>query len=198
MNEKTYISDDRLISAIRKEDHQAFDELFQKYGSTLFSFVMSILKEKYLAEEAVQDIFLKIWEKRKDLDPALSFKSYLFTIALNATKKIYRKKLQEVKYKQNIALGLYVDQVSDVDFFEYKNLIEFIDRIIDRLPPSRREIFILSKKDGLKNTEIATRLNISEQTVKNQLVTAMKFLRSESAKNNNEIGLLFFLLFYNL
>lgn len=198
MNEKTYISDDRLISAIRKEDHQAFDELFQKYGSTLFSFVMSILKEKYLAEEAVQDIFLKIWEKRKDLDPTLSFKSYLFTIALNATKKIYRKKLQEVKYKQNIALGLYVDQVSDVDFFEYKNLIEFIDRIIDRLPPSRREIFILSKKDGLKNTEIATRLNISEQTVKNQLVTAMKFLRSESAKNNNEIGLLFFLLFYNL
>lgn len=159
---------------------------------------MSILKEKYLAEEAVQDIFLKIWEKRKDLDPTLSFKSYLFTIALNATKKIYRKKLQEVKYKQNIALGLYVDQVSDVDFFEYKNLIEFIDRIIDRLPPSRREIFILSKKDGLKNTEIATRLNISEQTVKNQLVTAMKFLRSESAKNNNEIGLLFFLLFYNL
>ena len=54
----------------------------------------------------------------------------------------------------------------------------------------------MSKKDGLKNSEIAKQLNISEQTVKNQLVFALKFLRSEAAKSNNEIGFLFFLLFY--
>ncbi len=159
---------------------------------------MSIIKEKYQTEEAVQDIFLKIWEKRKDLDPALSFKSYLYTIALNTTKKIYRKRLQEKKYAQDIVLELHTDHTSDIDVLEYKNLLEYADRIINKLPSSRREIFIMSKKDGLKNAEIAERLNISEQTVKNQLVSAMKFLRSEAAKSNDEIGFLFFLLFYRL
>ena len=193
---KTHISDERLVSAIRKDDHYAFDELFKKYGPSLFIFVMSVIKEKYWAEETVQDVFIKIWEKRKDLDPTLSFKSYLFTIALNTTKKIYRKKLQEEKYKQDIALELYTDHISDIDIDEYRNLLEYVDGIIDKLPPSRREIFIMSKKDGLKNSEIAKHLNISEQTVKNQLVSALKFLRSEAAKSNNEIGFYFFLLFY--
>jgi RNA polymerase sigma-70 factor (ECF subfamily) len=151
-----------------------------------------------LTEEAVQDVFLKIWEKRKDLDPALSIKSYLYTIALNTTKKIYRKRLQEEKYKQDIVLELHTDHTSDLDLLEYRNLLEYVDGIIDKLPSSRREIFIMSKKDGLKNVEIAERLNISEQTVKNQLVSAMKFLRSEAAKSNGRHGLLFFLLFYRL
>lgn len=123
---KTHISDERLVSAIRKDDHYAFDELFKKYGPSLFIFVMSVIKEKYWAEETVQDVFIKIWEKRKDLDPTLSFKSYLFTIALNTTKKIYRKKLQEEKYKQDIALELYTDHISDIDIDEYRNLLEYV------------------------------------------------------------------------
>jgi RNA polymerase sigma-70 factor (ECF subfamily) len=195
---KRYISDEQIIPAIRKGDHYAFDQLFHKYGPSLFSFVVSVLKDEFDAEEVVQDIFLKIWEKRKDLDSSLSFKSYLFTIASNTTKNRYRKKLQAEKYKQNVALELNINQTSDFDAIEYRNLLDYIDKIIEKLPPSRREIFILSKKDGLKNNEIAKLLNISEQTVKNQLVSAMKFLRTESARDGNELGLLFFLLFYRL
>lgn len=198
MQKKEYISDEKLVSAIMEDDHYAFDELFSKYAPPLFTFVMSIVKEKYWAEETVQDVFIRIWEKRKDLDPNLSFKSYLFTIALNATKRIYRKKLQTEKFKQDILLEINVDQVTDIDVVEYGNLLQYVDDIINKLPASRREIFIMSKKDGLKNAEIAERLNISEQTVKNQLASAMKFLRSEAATNRNEIGLLFFLLFYRL
>jgi RNA polymerase sigma-70 factor (family 1) len=198
LQKKLYISDEQLISAVRREDHYAFDELFRKYGSSLFSFVESVLKDEFEAEEVVQDVFLKIWEKRRDLDPSLSFKSYLFTIALNTTKNIYRKKLQEEKYKQDVAFDLNMNQTSDIEIVEYRNLLDYVDKIIGKLPPSRREIFILSKKDGLKNPEIAKLLNISEQTVKNQLVSAMKFLRSEAVKDDNELGFLFFLLFYRL
>ena len=192
------ISDENLVTALKGNDHYAFDKLFRKYGPALFSFVKSVLKEEYDAEEAVQDVFLKIWDKRKDLDPTLSFKSYLFTIALNTSRKFYVKKLRREKYKQDIAWEIHEDHTSDFDVAEYQNLLDYIDKIIDRLPPSRREIFILSKKDGLKNAEIAERLNISEQTVKNQLVSAMKFLRSETVKDDNIPGLLFFLLFYRL
>lgn len=198
MQKELYISDEQLIPAVRRGDHYAFDQLFNKYGSSLFSFVASVLKDESDAEEVVQDVFLKIWEKRRDLDPSLSFKSYLFTIALNTTKNRYRKKLQAEKYKQDVALKLNLNQTSDFDAIEYRNLLDYVDKIIEKLPPSRREIFILSKKDGLKNLEIAKLLNISEQTVKNQLVSAMKFLRSESARDGNELGLLFFLLFYRL
>lgn len=198
MQKELYISDEQLIPAVRRGDHYAFDQMFHKYGSSLFSFVVSVLKDESDAEEVVQDVFLKIWEKRKDLDSSLSFKSYLFTIALNTTKNKYRKKLQSEKYKQDLALKLSINQTSDFDAIEYRNLLDYVDKIIEKLPPSRREIFILSKKDGLKNPEIAKFLNISEQTVKNQLVSAMKFLRSESARDGNELGLLFFLLFYRL
>lgn len=198
MQKKLYISDEQLIPSVRRGDHFAFDQLFHKYGSSLFSFVVSVLKDESDAEEVVQDVFLKIWEKRKDLDSSLSFKSYLFTIALNTTKNRYRKKLQAEKYKQDLALELNFNQTSDFDAVEYRNLLDYVDKIIERLPPSRREIFILSKKDGLKNPEIAKLLSISEQTVKNQLVSAMKFLRSESVRDGNELGLLFFILFYRL
>ena len=198
MQKESYISDERLVSAIKNDDHYAFDQLFNKYGSSLFSFVVSVLKNEFDAEEVVQDVFLKIWEKRSDLDTSLSFKSYLFTIALNTTKNRYRKKLQSEKYKQDLALELNFNQTSDFDAIEYRNLLDYVDKIIEKLPPSRREIFIRSKKDGLKNPEIAKLLNISEQTVKNQLVSAIKFLRSESARDGNELGFLFFLLFYRL
>lgn len=198
MQKELNISDEKLIPAIRKGDHFAFDQLFCKYGSSLFSFVVSILKDEFDAEEVVQDVFLKIWEKRRDLDESLSFKSYLFTIALNTTKNRYRKKLHAERYKQELALQLNINHTSDIDVIEYKNLLDYVDKIIDKLPPSRREIFILSKKDGLKNPEIAKLMNISEQTVKNQLVSAIKFLRSESVRDDNELGLLFFLIFYRL
>lgn len=194
----TKILDNQLVSAIKNDDHYAFDQLFHKYGSSLFSFMVSVLKDEFEAEEAVQDVFLKIWEKRKDLDPSLSFKSYLFTIALNTSKNIYRQKLQKEKYKQEVALELNLNRTSDIDAIEYRNLLDYVDKIIEKLPPSRREIFILSKKDGLKNLEIAQLLNISEQTVKNQLVSAMKFLRSEAVKDNSEVGFLFFIIFYRL
>ena len=192
------ISDKQLVSLIKKDDHFAFDKLFHKYGPSLYLFVKSILKDESEAEEAVQDVFYKIWEKRKDLNPDLSFKSYLFTIASNTAKKFYRKKLLEDKYKQELALELNFNHTIDLNVIEYKNILDYIDTIIDKLPSSRRQIFILSKKDGLKNPEIAKILNISEQTVKNQLVAALKFLRSEAQKDNNEIGFLFFLLFYKI
>ncbi len=195
MKNDNKISDVILISAVRKDDHFAFDQLFHKYGPILYSFVLSIIKDESESEEIVQDIFLKVWEKRKELQPGLSFKSYLFTIAVNATRKIYRQKLQDNRYKQEIAIGLGHDRSTDLSIVEYKNLLDYVERIIDRLPPSRREIFIMSRKDGLKNAEIAKALNISEQTVKNQLVSAHKFLMAEARKDRNELGFLFFSLF---
>lgn len=198
MKEDSKIEDRRLVTAIRKDDHHAFDQLFHKYASALHAFLVSILWNEEESEEVVQDVFFKIWKNRKQLDPELSFKSYLYTIAVNATKKRYRKKVQEEKFKQEVALELNVSSSSDLSVVEYQDLLNYIDTIIEKLPPARREVFILSRKQGLKNPEIAKKLNISEQTVKNQLVSAQKFLRAEAAKDHNELGFLFLLFFYRL
>jgi RNA polymerase sigma-70 factor (ECF subfamily) len=195
LQDNTKISDATLIDAIGRGDHVAFNQLFHKYAPMLYAFVVSILKDGAESEEVVQDIFLKIWEKRKELQQGYSFKSYLFTIAYNATKKVYRQKLLDNKYKQEAAIEMGRNSSSDLTVIEYKNLLDYVDTIIERLPPARREIFIMSKKDGLNNDEIAKALNISEQTVKNQLVAARKFLIAQAKKDNNGQGVLFFSLF---
>tara|TARA_R110002050_G_scaffold172142_1_gene304388 strand:+ start:21191 stop:21832 length:642 start_codon:yes stop_codon:yes gene_type:complete len=192
------ISDTTLIDAIRRGDHFAFDQLFHKYAPMLYAFVVSILKDEPESEGVVQDVFLKIWEKRKELLTGYSFKSYLFTIAYNATKKVYRQKLLDDKYKQEAAIVMGQNSSSDLNVFEYRNLLDYVDTIIDRLPPARREIFIMSKKEGLKNEEIASILKISEQTVKNQLVAARKFLITEAQKDNNREGILLLSLFFKV
>ena len=187
--------DKQLVSDLKKDDAVAFDRLFNKYGHPLFVYIDSIIKDEFEAEEAVQDIFYKIWEKRKKLNPELSFKSYLFTIALNTVKKLYRKKLREQKYRQELAVELNMNASSDRTIVEYQDLLSYVDTLIDKLPSARREIFILSKKEGLTNSEIAERLDLSEQTVKNQLVTAKSFLLSEARKEGNGFHILFFLFF---
>ena len=192
---KDKILDEKLVKAIKKDDHYAFDQLFHKYSTPLYSFIVSILKNELDSEEAVQDIFYNIWEKRKQLNPELSFKAYLFKIALNSTKKFYRKKLMEEKYKQQVALDLNVDSSTDLSAVEFKNLLDYVDSLINKLSPARREIFVLSKKGGLNNAEIAEKLKISEQTVKNQLVAAQKLLKAQASKSNNELNFLFFLFF---
>lgn len=191
MQDNKNISDTTLIDAIRKGNHLAFDQLFHKYAPMLYAFVVSILKDEPESEGVVQDIFLKIWEKRKELQTGYSFKSYLFTIAYNATKKVYRQKILDNRYKQETAIVMSQNSSSELSVFEYRNLLDYVDTIIDRLPPTRREIFIMSKKDGLKNEEIASILKISEQTVKNQLVSARKFLIAQAKKDNSGLGLLF-------
>ncbi|WP_423127143.1 RNA polymerase sigma-70 factor [Gaoshiqia sp. Z1-71] len=196
MEEDLKISDFQLASSVKRDDHAAFDRLFHRYGPSLFSFVAGILKDEYEAEEAVQEVFLKLWEKRKELDTGLSLKAYLFTIAVNMARKYYRKKLQEEKYKQELALELKFSSSSDVSTADFKNLLGHIDRIIELLPPARREIFILSRKQGLKNPEIAAKLNLSEQTVKNQLAAAQKFLRAEASKHDLWPGGLYLLTFF--
>ncbi|MGE4585964.1 MAG: RNA polymerase sigma factor [Mangrovibacterium sp.] len=195
MTEVNPTQDKMLVSALRKNNPKAFDALFRKYAQSLYLFVYSILKDDFEAEEAVQSIFMKIWEKRHALNSDLSFKSYLFTIALNITRKYYRKKALELRYKQELAIELQAGSESELTVMEYRSLLDYVEELIGKLTPARREIFLLSKKEGLKNAEIARKLKISEQTVKNQLTKARSFLLSQAEKDGRDSLMLFFMFF---
>src|SRR5665811_2551949 len=112
-------SDFELVEKLQKGDLDAFDQFFKKYGDRLFGFAFSYLKSKEETEGLVQEVFLKIWENRKNLKKESSLKSYLFTIAYHNMCKLFRKKqihekfLEEKGFAENETCLLYTSGAAD-------------------------------------------------------------------------------------
>ncbi len=186
--------DRRDIARLKEGDFAAFDRLFAKYSSRIFYFSLGYLKSKEDAEEVVQDVFLKIWEKRHSLDEELSFKAYLFTITFNSLKKIFLNAAKrETTYKElSEELGI---QYSDPEYTpDYQVFNNMMNELINRLPERRKQIFIMSRIEGKPNELIAEELAVSLKTVENQISEAKRFLK-ENIKDIFPV-LLFFLLFF--
>lgn len=181
-----------LVKNVSKGNMIAFGSLYKIYSLRLYRFALGYLKSKEEAEELVQEVFTKIWEKRKELKTDCSFKAFLFTIAFNIIRKHFRTRTRLTDYLQhnnNARTDNYT-----VEITAYNSLKQYIDQLVDQLPPRRREIFAKSRFDGLSITEIAAELNISHKTVENQLTEALRFLRTHLNKENIPL-MLFFVLF---
>jgi RNA polymerase sigma factor (sigma-70 family) len=149
--------DSKLISGLRKDDHDSFQQLFEYYSIPLFKFTIGYLKSKELSEDLVQEVFLKIWNNRKDIKTNTSFQSYLFTIALNAVRKYFNKVSQQNDYKHQDLIDLSNNQ-SDLDQnLDYESLLEKLDEFINQMPEKRREVFIKKKYEDKSLKEIAGR-----------------------------------------
>jgi len=186
-------ADYELVKSLKRGDLFAFDKLFSKYSKKLYYFAKGYLGSKEDAEGLVQEVFLMVWNKRKELKEHLSFNAFLYTVTYNAIRKYFRKKAREKKYLDRFLVdydGKYNKTVTDI---EYNNLLELANEAIEKLPEKRKLIFQLSRHKGLSNIEIAKRLDISKKTVENQIYSALKFLREQFGKET-----LFTLLFYYL
>ncbi|MBA7533337.1 ECF RNA polymerase sigma factor SigW [subsurface metagenome] len=181
------------MKSLQKGDLFAYDRLFTKYSKKIYYFAKGYLNSNEDAEELVQEVFLLVWDKRKELKEHLSFNAFLYTVTYNAIRKYFRKKAREKKYLDKFLEdydGKYNKTIADI---EYNNLHELANKAIEKLPEKRKLIFQLSRHKGLSNMEIAKRLNISKKTVENQIHSALKFLREQFGKET-----LFTLLFYYL
>jgi len=168
--------------------------LFEKYGARLYKFSMKYLREKENAEDMLNEVFLKIWENRGSLKTNSSFQAYLFTIAYNHIRQQFLKKSREERYIRIFAEEQLLDSVEE-DRLDYVQLVRKMKEIIELLPPRRKEIFNLSHKEELKNHEIADKLGLSEQFIKNQLSIARKFVARKIKEDNCLSGFLLFCLF---
>jgi len=186
--------DNGLIAQLRNGDKSAFKLLFEKYGTRLYQFSLKYLRDKDDAEDVLSDVFLKIWENRGSLKTDTSFQSYLFTIAYNNIRQRFLKKSREEKYIQVFAEENLVDSSKGEDQVDYILVVQKINIVINSLPARRKEIFNLSYKEELKNHEIADKLGLSEQFVKNQLSIARKYIISKIKEDNHIAGLLLFYL----
>ena len=185
MNSRTIVSnEDRLFKAI-KLDKTSFDQIYKQYWSKLYIYAFNVLREKEICEDIVQEIFIDLWAKRDNVQ-ITDLNSYLYQSVKYQIFNHFRKS----KYKKQLLIkfNLMNTQNGIDELYEEKELNVQLKDIISKLPKQRRIIFKMSRYDGLSNKEISENLNISLQTVKNQISKSLKFIR-RSLKN---ISLLFF------
>jgi RNA polymerase sigma-70 factor (family 1) len=182
----------RLVRSLSEGNLLAFNTLFREYSNRLYRFALGYLKSEVEAEELVQEVFAKIWEKRSELKEELSFKSYLFTIAFNLIRKHFRTRVYSSEYLKN---RVYDDiDMHTSEKVTYNSLYKYITELVNQLPERRKEIFIKSRFEGLSIKEIAEEMKISHKTVENQLTDALKFIRTNLNRESLSV-LLFFALF---
>jgi RNA polymerase sigma-70 factor (ECF subfamily) len=168
-------------------DEQAFQQLFNIYAGGLTRFTFSILKNKELSEEAVSDVFFKIWLHRSRIAEIENFKAYLYTtsrnISLNYLDKEKRKKAVSL---DDISVNLPIDEICPESDMISKELKEAIGRAIDHLPERCKLIYSLAKIEQLKYKEIAEILDISVKTIDHQLTIAIHKIGVEIQQYLNE------------
>jgi RNA polymerase sigma-70 factor (family 1) len=169
-------TDSKLTSLIRTGVKEAFQELFTRYAPRIYQFSLSYLNNEADAEELVQDVFLKIWERREKLDPSKKIKAFIFKIAVNTIYDFIRRKNIESAYKE-FAGADFKSQDSTWHQVIFDEMLGNLDVLVKQMPAERQKIFRLSREDGLTNNEIASKLNLSKRTVENQLYRAIAFLK---------------------
>lgn len=189
-------NDKFLVESLIEGNNRAFRILFEKYKNDIYKFSLGFLGSKTYAEEIVQDVFLKIWIKRESLNPDLSFKSYLFTIARNQNLKFLQKAANHLKLRDEIFYKRErCSNSTDLHIREYEMKIVKEDAM-NRLPPKRRLIFEMSRNEGKSYEDIAEELGISLSTVRNQMSKALETLR-DFLLDHKEISLALVLFFKN-
>ncbi|WP_069660440.1 RNA polymerase sigma factor [Arcticibacter eurypsychrophilus] len=170
MSDLFLYSDQDLLLKVTVGNEHAFRQLFSKYHQQLGVYVYRITDSVDLAEDIVQDVFLKIWMSREALAGVDNFKAYLFVMSknhtLNCLRKIAREQLKKKGWENNFNNVL---KSREEETNIYYNLL---DEAIDKLPPQQQKVYLLSRHERLKYAEIGQRLNISGETVKKYLQIA--------------------------
>ena len=181
-------SDSSLISAVKKGDKGAYEQLFVRYYPTLLRFIHGMLKDNHMAEDIAQNIFMKLWIHREKLDSTQLLKNYLFVLAKHEIFNIF-------KAKRTTMLSL-LPQLNDRDIedrgysieeqYNYTELNELLIQNISKMPPQRQLIFRMSRCEHLSNREIAERLGLSVRSVDKHIELALKDLHNSALPQKHE------------
>jgi len=174
------------IKELRKGSHKAFNAIYDMYADKLYGFVFAHTKSREMANDLVQETFLKLWTMRESLSVEGSLQAMLFTMSHNKMIDTFRAQINKVEFEDYVEFSENVD-LSDNSIEKkiyYDDFLKALKLCKSQLPHRQMEIFEMSRENGKSIEEIASELKISEQTVKNQLTSAMKTLRTELVKYN--------------
>jgi RNA polymerase sigma-70 factor (ECF subfamily) len=188
-------SDVTEIIALKNGSHKAFEAIYKRYGGKLYNFIMTISQgDRYMAEEVVQSTFIKLWELREQINPEKNILYFLSAIAKNMLMNKYQRQTVEYLYRELLQKEHPTHDTNTEKEIDRKWLENYLDELIEQLPPSRKKIFILSKKNDLSVKQIAELMQISVSTVETQISLATKFIRKQVEKNYDKLFTLLVLL----
>lgn len=197
MREKRVFSDSELLQQLIGGDEEAFLLLYNHYHRAVFAFVVKYVNSKPLAEDLVQEVFIKIWERKDKLQHVQSLRAYLFATARNHTLNGLKK-----AFKSEVAMGevinAFVESRNETEeHLLDKEYVDFLQKVLASLPERSREIFRLCREQSKSYEEVAEIMGISRNAVKNHMVFSLKTLRA-SAEKDLGISLSIFLTIINI
>lgn len=169
-------TDEDLLLKISVGDVDAFDELFRRYYGKTLAFVSGITGDEFASSTIVHELFVRLWLRRDKLSDIRQFSNYLFVSSRHAALHALRQSVQT----QDVGPLLYKLDIADTPVDErlyLQQVLQVVLRKIARMPPQRRRVFEMSRRDGMSNQEIADRLHLSRRTVENHIASALAELK---------------------
>lgn len=165
-----------LLLRLRQGDRHAFEKIYGSYSTRIYSNITRLVHDEDVAADLLQDLFIKVWERRADIDADRSFRSFLFTCSRNLVYNYLRRVSLEKQvelYLGSIGTELYEHVEQDMQYRQTSNALR---SAIAKLPEQRRKVYTLCKVDGLSYEEVAQQLGISRSAVKDHIVKGNRFI----------------------
>lgn len=170
--------DHTLFILLRKRDQEAFKMIYRKYHRYLYALAMKYLKNTHLAEDAVQHVFVKLWESTHDIHIEVNLKNYLYTMTKNYILNFIRDNKAKVTLSYEQAQFDLPEEEHILRAMEERQTQELLYRGIDQLPPQKKEVCRRKLESDDSNQQIAEKMGISVHTVKSHYQESLKLLRS--------------------
>lgn len=170
------MDEQQLLYNVAQGDIDSFELIFRLYHPRLVTFLTGLLHDEEEGRDMAQDIFMSLWENKKNLSKIKSFSAYLFRIARCAVYNYYDHLNVKSKYASEYLLN-HTEDFSEEEKIFARELHTAIDRVIDGLSAQRKRVYVMSRKENLSNDEIAKHLGISKRTVENHLSAVLAMLR---------------------
>ena len=173
------IQDETTTSRLLERDEAAFEQVFKTHFKSLHAYAYTMLKDDDEAEEVVQQVFFKLWERMENLHIATSLAAYLYRAVHNESLNFLKHRKVRSEHQLHVAYSMKNAMDNPSKNITNKELAERLNAAMNELPEQCRTIFQMSRFEDLKYREIADRLDISVKTVENQMGKALKILRSK-------------------
>ena len=170
------MSDVDMITAVKRGDFVAYEQMFMCYFPIVRNFIRGFVKDDEPAKDLAQDVFMKLWQYRSSLDASKPLRSYLFLLARREVCSHFRAKAQRVNRCGEDYIVAIADNTTQQQL-DSEELSGVVSGIVENMPPKRKEIFTMSRRQGLSNREIAERLDISVRTVDKHIELALQDIR---------------------
>jgi RNA polymerase sigma-70 factor (family 1) len=171
-----------LVTEVASGNQKAFRTLFDLFSSKVYFFAFKLLRSESMAEEVVQEVFIKIWVNRASLQSIDFFPSYLYTIARNYSLNVLKKVAFEEKAKVLLRQQQPTCDEETEQNIVYRDYQHILNSVIEQLPPQQKLVYSLCHNEGLKYEEAAQRLNISRLTVKSHMQQALRTIKANFSR----------------